>query len=122
MRLLRRQQDAAQEFSSAFGMVKPAAQGVMLCVWIQDEWSTSEKAVAVVRAEGTDNPLVFVLLPRQQPEALANALARGRPRPTVLASPPCTAKTPGREESSPCSGDPQNSAQGAEWTTSWLIS
>ncbi len=79
-----------------FGMTKPVAvAGDAVPVWIQDEWSTSEKAVrSEARAEGADSPLVFVLLPRQQPEALTNGLAEVAAASAVLAARPAQQKTP----------------------------
>ena len=46
-----------------------------LYLWIQDGWQTEEKSVlAEAKAQGTDNPSLFVFLPAQHKTELANAI------------------------------------------------
>jgi len=78
-----------------FGMSKPATQSESIPVWVQDAWTTSEKAVRdEALAEGTESPLIFVLLPRQQSEALTSTLAGVTAANAVLNTRPAQQKTP----------------------------
>lgn len=49
----------------------PAGNGESVPLWIRDGWSASEKELLdAARAAGTDNPTVFVFLPRQAADEL----------------------------------------------------
>lgn len=59
-----------------FGDNLPAADGNAVPVWFRDEWSVSDAAVKnAAAAAGTDSPVVFVLLPRVEADAIRDALA-----------------------------------------------
>jgi hypothetical protein len=59
-----------------FGLDTPLANKEMVPVWIRDEWSASAKTVREdAQAAGAESPLVFVFLPRQEADALKDALA-----------------------------------------------
>nr|MBC8253540.1 BREX system P-loop protein BrxC [Ardenticatenia bacterium] len=59
-----------------FSYDRPSTETSTVPVWVRDEWSVSEKAVRdEAQAESTESPLVFVLLPRLQSDALTSALA-----------------------------------------------
>ena len=64
-----------RKFELFFGQEAPKVDGGAVPVWVRDEWMVSEKAVRTeAQAAGTDSPIVFVLLPRRDPEALREAL------------------------------------------------
>jgi hypothetical protein len=78
-----------------FGHTKPSTQTEAVPVWVQDEWATSEPSVRnEARAEGTESPLVFVLLPRRQSDALTGALAAAAAATEVLNARAAQQKTP----------------------------
>lgn len=65
-----------RKFDQHFGIDEPKADSNAVPVWIRDEWSVSEKTVREeAQAAGTESPIVFVLLPRRESDALRNALA-----------------------------------------------
>ncbi len=54
----------------------PTPDGSTVPVWIRDEWGVTESKVReAAAAAGTDSPTVFVLLPKIDPDAIADALA-----------------------------------------------
>lgn len=54
----------------------PTPDGGTVPIWIRDEWSVTESKVReAAAAAGNDSPIVFVLLPRIDAEAIADALA-----------------------------------------------
>jgi hypothetical protein len=78
-----------------FGHEKPSTNTTAVPVWVQDGWSTYEKAVKdEAVAEGTESPLVFVLLPRRQSDALTSALASVAAAQSVLNRRPSQQTTP----------------------------
>jgi hypothetical protein len=65
-----------RKFDLHFGLDAPSSGSDSVQVWIRDEWSVSEKTVREdAQAAGTESPVVFVLLPRRDAEALNAALA-----------------------------------------------
>jgi hypothetical protein len=65
-----------RKFDQYFGMDAPKADSNAVPVWIRDEWSVSEKTVREdAQAAGTESPIVFVLLPRREADALKDGLA-----------------------------------------------
>ncbi|CDO89414.1 hypothetical protein AWC29_12840 [Mycobacterium triplex] len=54
----------------------PATDGTTVPVWIRDEWGVTEAKVREASAAvGNDSPIVFVLLPKIDAEAIADTLA-----------------------------------------------
>lgn len=65
-----------RKFIQHFGMDAPKADTNAVPVWIRDEWLVSEKMVREeAQAAGTESPIVFVLLPRRESDALRDGLA-----------------------------------------------
>lgn len=65
-----------RKFATHFGGDLPPLDSSAVPVWIRDEWSTSERDVREdAQREGTDSPIVFVLIPKQNADALKAALA-----------------------------------------------
>jgi len=65
-----------RKFDLHFGIEAPKADTGAVPVWVRDEWSVSEKTVREeAQAAGTESPIVFVLLPRRESDALRDALA-----------------------------------------------
>jgi hypothetical protein len=55
---------------------EPADDGPSIPVWIRDEWNVTESRVKESAAKvGTDSPIVFVLLPKVDADAIRDALA-----------------------------------------------
>lgn len=66
----------ARKFEQYFGLEAPKADTNAVPVWIQDEWSVTEKTVREsAQAAGTDSSIVFVLLAKRDADALRDALA-----------------------------------------------
>ncbi|HMD87600.1 MAG TPA: BREX system P-loop protein BrxC, partial [Anaerolineaceae bacterium] len=66
----------ARKFELYFGLDAPKGDTNAVPVWIQDEWSVTEKTVSeAAQTAGTDSPIVFVLLPKREADALKDALA-----------------------------------------------
>lgn len=65
-----------RKFDLHFGLDAPRADSGAVPVWVRDEWSVSEKTVREdAQAAGTESPVVLVLLPRRESDALRDALA-----------------------------------------------
>ena len=88
-----------RRFDLYFGDTSPATNSEAVPVWVRDEWSVSEKSVRdEAQAAGVDSPVVFVLLPRQDADALKEALAsRAAARETLDARPSSQATAEGAE-------------------------
>ena len=66
----------ARKFELYFGLDAPKGDTNALPVWIQDEWSVTEKTVReAAQTAGTDSPIVFALLSKREADALREALA-----------------------------------------------
>jgi hypothetical protein len=82
-----------RRFDLHFGADAPPVDTGNVPVWIRDEWSVSERAIREdAQAAGRESPIVFVFLPRRDPDALRGALAGyaaatatidGRPAPAT---------------------------------------
>lgn len=60
---------------ACFDETLPKDHDQALYLWMQTGWQTEEKSViADARAKGTDHPTLFLFLPREHSDALANAL------------------------------------------------
>ena len=65
-----------RKFDRHTGDDAPGGTGTNIPVWIRDEWNVTEASVrAAAAAAGTDSPIVFVLLPKLDSEAIRDALA-----------------------------------------------
>lgn len=81
-----------RKFELHFGADAPSVDSGNVPVWVRDEWSVSELTVRQdAQQAGSDNPIVYVLLPRRDADALRSAIAaftaakgtvEGRPAPT----------------------------------------
>ena len=85
------------EYYVDFSPEPPASEG-RVPVWIQDGWSTTETAVREsARRAGLESPTVFVFLPRENDDALSEAIARSVAARATVENPP-TSGTPEAEE------------------------
>lgn len=83
----------ARKYELHFGADMPSPESGSVPVWVRDEWSVSDASVRQdAQQAGSDSPIVFVLLPRRDPDALRAALAataaakatiEGRPVPST---------------------------------------
>ncbi|RRR70353.1 MAG: BREX system P-loop protein BrxC [Candidatus Viridilinea halotolerans] len=65
-----------RDFTLFFEGDPPPPRSDSVPVWVRSEWNTSEATVrADAQRAGTDSPIVFVLLPRRDADALKNRLA-----------------------------------------------
>lgn len=65
-----------RKFELHYGLEAPKTGSGNVPVWIRDEWGVTEKTVREeAQAAGTESPIVFVLLPRRESDALRDALA-----------------------------------------------
>lgn len=79
----------ARKFEQYFGIEAPKGDTNSVPVWIQDEWSISEKSVReAAQASGTDNATLFVLLPKRDADSLKDALAAFNAAKEVLETRP----------------------------------
>jgi hypothetical protein len=84
-----------RKFELYFGANMPQAETETVPVWVRDEWSVSEKTVREeAQAANDDSPIIFVLLPRQEPEALKTALAGYAAATETLEARPARQTTP----------------------------
>jgi hypothetical protein len=76
MKLAHGDSKESRKFDRHTGDDAPAGTGTDIPVWIRDEWKVSEASVrAAAAAAGTDSPIVFVMLPKRDAEAIRDALA-----------------------------------------------
>lgn len=65
----------ARTLSACFEDTLPKDNDKSLYVWIQTEWQTDKKSVlADAKAKGAENPTIFVYLPKEDSDTLANAI------------------------------------------------
>ena len=64
-----------RKFQLFFSVEAPKVENSDIPIWVQDEWSASEKAVkeAAQRA-GVESPVVFVFLPKREADSLREAI------------------------------------------------
>ncbi|GHO73963.1 hypothetical protein KSD_17340 [Ktedonobacter sp. SOSP1-85] len=87
-----------RQLEAYFTSDAPAANTERVPVWIRDEWSVSAKTVrADAQAAGADSPIVFVFLPRQEADALKDALASSAAAQETIASRPAPTTNEGQE-------------------------
>lgn len=84
-----------RKYDLHFGLDAPSTSTTAVPVWVRDEWSVSEKTVREdAQVAGTENPTVFVLLPRLQSQALTDALAGMAAATATLEARPSQQTTP----------------------------
>ena len=65
-----------RKFDQYFGPDMPKVDSSNVPVWVRDEWTVTEKAVREdAQSAGVESPVVFVVLPRRDSDALKDALA-----------------------------------------------
>ena len=65
-----------RKFDRHWGDDEPTMDGTDIPVWIRDEWNVTDATVREAAAKaGTDSPVVFVLLPKIDADAIRDALA-----------------------------------------------
>lgn len=65
-----------RRFELSYGLEMPTEESGSVPVWVRDEWTVSEKTVREdAQREGIESPIVFVFIPRVNPDGLKNALA-----------------------------------------------
>ncbi len=63
-----------RELKVVYGDTPPENNGTSVPVWVQDQWSTSDKNVeTLARTEGTQSPMVFVFIAKNQADQLQQA-------------------------------------------------
>jgi len=66
-----------RKFNLHFGLDTPSSVSENVPIWVRDEWSVSEKTVREdAQAAGLESPVVYVLLPRLESDALRTTMAR----------------------------------------------
>lgn len=89
VRLVHGANKTPRKFDLHFGLEPPPTGGTAVPVWVRDGWTVSEKTVREeAQAAGTESPIIFVFLPRQDSDELTHALAGvGAAQATVTARP-----------------------------------
>lgn len=65
-----------RKFARFWGDDEPVVDGSAIPIWIRDEWNVTEsKAKDAAAREGNESPIVFVLLPKIEADAIRDALA-----------------------------------------------
>lgn len=76
LKLVQGKSKTPRKLDRHWGDDEPSADGSTVPVWIRDEWSVAESKVREgAAAAGNESPTVFVLLPKIDPDAIADALA-----------------------------------------------
>jgi len=75
IKLLQGKCKAARKLSIHFGTEPPEVKGNEIPVWIRDGWGENESTVlADARAAGTDNPVIYVYVPKASADDLKKAI------------------------------------------------
>jgi len=76
LKLVQGKSKTPRKLTRHWGDDPPATDGSTVPVWIRDEWGVAEgKVTEAASAAGSDSEIVFVLLPRMDAGAIADALA-----------------------------------------------
>src|SRR5207245_7884924 len=87
-----------RRFDTYFGLESPPGNTSNVPIWIRDEWSVSGKTVREdAQMAGVDSPIVFILLPQQDSDALKDTLASYAAANECLASRPAPTTPEGLE-------------------------
>lgn len=94
IKLLQGSSNTPRKYELYFGQDMPAADTNSVPVWVRNEWDVSEKTVREdAQAAGIDSPVIFVLLPRRDADALKSALANYGAATETLATRPSAQST-----------------------------
>ena len=94
IKLLQGNSNTPRKYELFFGQDMPAADTNSVPVWVRNEWDVSEKTVREdAQAAGIDSPVIFVLLPRRDADALKNTLANHGAATETLATRPSAQST-----------------------------
>lgn len=76
LKLVQGASKTARKIETDWAEDEPLADGTAVKIWVRDEWDTTEAKVSQLAAKaGSDSPLVFVLLPKQDPERIRDTLS-----------------------------------------------
>ncbi len=76
LKLVQGKSKTPRKLARHWGDDAPTTDGGTVPIWIRDEWGVTESKVReAAAAAGNDSPIVFVLLPKIDAEAIADALA-----------------------------------------------
>jgi hypothetical protein len=76
IKLVHGESKTPRKFERHWGDDEPTPDGSAISVWIRDEWNIAEgKAKESAARAGNDSPIVFVLLPRIDAEAIRDSLS-----------------------------------------------
>ncbi len=79
----------ARKSDPYYGSDVPKVDGSTVPIWIQDEWSVTEKSVRdAAQSAGTENPVVFVFFSKRDTDALRDGLAASNAAKEVLETRP----------------------------------
>ena len=74
--LVQGESKAPRKFGLHFGPDAPKIENNQIPVWVQDEWSVTEKSVReAAQAAGIESPILFVILPKRDADSLRDGLA-----------------------------------------------
>ncbi len=98
MKLAHGDSKETRKFDRETGDDTPATTGTNIPVWIRDEWNVTEAAVRTAAgAAGTDSPIVFVMLPKLDGEAIRDTLANHAAASDAIAQRPEPQTDEGRQ-------------------------
>lgn len=84
-----------RKYALHFGPDMPPTETSAVPMWVRDEWSVSERTVREdAQAAGIESPVVFVLLPRRDADALKTTLANRAAAKETLGARPAAQNTP----------------------------
>lgn len=76
IKLMHGNSKTVRKFERHWGEDEPSSTGNLIPVWIRDEWNvTDAKAKEAAARAGDESPVVFVLLPKIEADAIRDALA-----------------------------------------------
>ncbi len=76
IKLVQGESKTPRKFDRFWGDDEPTPDGTAIPVWIRDEWNLTEAKTKEASARaGNDSPIVFVLLPKLDPDAIRDSLA-----------------------------------------------
>jgi hypothetical protein len=98
LRLTQGKSNTARKVSVHFGADEPTGDEAEVPVWIRDEWTVTEATVKNAAAQaGEDSPVVHVLLPKRDAEAIKEALASHAAAQETIQSKPTPQSEEGKE-------------------------
>lgn len=98
LRLTQGNSNTARKINLHFGADEPTGDEAEVPVWIRDEWTVTEASVKNAAAQaGEDSPVVHVLLPKRDAEAIKEALASHAAALETIQSRPTPQSEEGKE-------------------------